>query len=298
MFRRHLAGEFGTDARFLARPSGGFAFTLIELLVVIAIIAILAALLLPALSRAKSRSKQTACVNNLHQVGIALQLYVVDYGRYPASFPGLASSGSLGYYVWPGRLLIFLGNNRRTFWCPAALPQSAWDTNVNTTLGGTDEDGRYDPFGVLETNARFSYGINDRGAANSKVNSDGPHLGFGLRMDGRGLPGPIKESAVVSPSQMIAVADIPAPEDFPMLGRYAHLDPTDDSPGHARRPSNRHNYRTDIVFCDAHVESPRRNDVIDPGTNAPWRSRWNNDNRPHNELYWQVYPPVNSGLDY
>jgi prepilin-type processing-associated H-X9-DG protein len=70
----------------------------------------------------------------------------------------------------------------------------------------------------------------------------------------------------------------------------ANLDPTDtDGSGdNGQLPSNRHNYKTDIAFCDGHVEIALRADVINPAPNAPWRHRWNNDNQPHNEATWPV----------
>lgn len=63
-------------------------FTLIELLVVVAIIAILAALLLPALRTAREAGRQTGCISNLHQLGVAFSMYADDSEEfYPGGAP-------------------------------------------------------------------------------------------------------------------------------------------------------------------------------------------------------------------
>jgi prepilin-type N-terminal cleavage/methylation domain-containing protein len=58
------------------------AFTLIELLVVIAIIAILAGLILPSLGRARNAGRKAVCIGNLHQVGVAIQVYSQDHAGW------------------------------------------------------------------------------------------------------------------------------------------------------------------------------------------------------------------------
>ncbi len=63
------------------------AFTLIELLVVVAIIAILAAMLLPALSAAREKSRRASCLSSLKQMALALESYAGDYSGYLPSTP-------------------------------------------------------------------------------------------------------------------------------------------------------------------------------------------------------------------
>ncbi len=110
-------------------------FTLIELLVVIAIIAILAAMMLPSLAKAKERSKRASCTSNLHQIGIALQIYAQEDGkdRLPA-FDGV------GGWLWdlPAPMvtnLISCGMKRHVLYCPSGSAQdndTLWQYWVDT----------------------------------------------------------------------------------------------------------------------------------------------------------------------
>ncbi len=59
------------------------AFTLIELLVVVAIIALLAALILPSLSKAKARARQTDCISRLKQWALGFHAYALDHENIP-----------------------------------------------------------------------------------------------------------------------------------------------------------------------------------------------------------------------
>lgn len=118
-------------------------FTMVELLVVIVIIGVLSSLLLPVLSAARLKTRDTSCKNNLRQIGFSLQLYRADYDeRFPdygaigardssnIEYPSANYRRGLGendgggpeIYGVAAALVSYLGNNRSIWICPNATP--------------------------------------------------------------------------------------------------------------------------------------------------------------------------------
>jgi prepilin-type N-terminal cleavage/methylation domain-containing protein len=110
------------------RPRG---FTLIELLVVIAIIAILIALLLPAVQQAREAARRTQCRNNLMNIGLALQNYLLAHevlppgtqnATGPIKTPSALAVNMVGLDVGAPEQLVDLSGNYHMGWITQILP--------------------------------------------------------------------------------------------------------------------------------------------------------------------------------
>lgn len=151
-------------ARVSKRKCSGF--TLIELLVVIAIIAILAAILLPALQKARQRGKDSACKNNIKQIGSFFAIYTGDFNSwFPAAWDRKEGKGcpqvlhELGYF---GKKLTRANMFRTFFSCPGnTVPDEgtcASDYSANCMLtANIDADGKFNSNGTgsAKYTARF-----------------------------------------------------------------------------------------------------------------------------------------------
>lgn len=133
-------------------PRRAAAFTLVELLVVIAIIGILAGLIVAGLGKVRASARQSGCLTNLRQIGVAWQLYLSDNrGRFPEFVTYQMYNWGGGTGTWGGpapenRPLYPYAPDPKGFRCPSDL-----------------EDGARPPFYTLSGNSYVMANSNQRG---------------------------------------------------------------------------------------------------------------------------------------
>ena len=237
------------------------AFTVIELLTLTAIIGILAALLLVTITRARGPAQRIQCVNNVRQLGFALQEFVADNHVYPLLVNVDFRNGAFPahYANWvealehekiasqPGRSFFETG----VWHCPTAQRPSNFPTNTVYMSYG------YNAYGLDMIGNPVSLGLGGHKAG----------------MFAQTLAPPVYESEVAVPSDMMAIGDV-----F-NGGIVFWRDVKAVSSGNAY---SRHQGKANVVFCDDHVESPTLKFLLADTNNAAL-VRWNRDHLTHRE---------------
>lgn len=273
-----------------------FGFTLLELLIVIAIIAILASLLLPALALAKRKAESVVCRANLRQWGLALNLYVDDYRVYP----------QYGYPIPKGYSPWYIGMQKYT---DANWNHSAWPERVQTDEKRQVLCPSYARLGGLYHDSQGGYGYNFGGVHGGWFGKQ--RIGLGGELGPNWLVTPIRESEVLTPNDMIAIADSVIKESptslngntgiFAEAGLYP-VNTVLNSPvwyelgwypwaaswaRDLQLNRRRHGVWWNVVFCDGHVEKLKTKDLYDIRYERIAK-RWNTDNLPHMELVTRI----------
>lgn len=262
------------------------AFTLTELVLVIGILVILALLIMTSVMSAKAKARQTQCLGNLRQHGVALSAFLADHGEYPMAM----STEVIEPYrhhrkFWNGALFpealdqrdVFVGE-QKVFDCPAAnLP-----TEFPPPTGYAD------------------YGYNAQGLGGLVLQ---PLIGLGGKGPGVSRPGsfieadyppPVRESEVVNPSEMLAIGDgfngwKGVIQDG--VWKLCRGQDAQEFYGSTRRSNRRHKGKANVLFCDGHVDSPSLDFLFRDETDQALRI-WNRDNQPHRERLTAVTPPA------
>jgi prepilin-type N-terminal cleavage/methylation domain-containing protein/prepilin-type processing-associated H-X9-DG protein len=244
-------------------------FTLIELLVVIAIIALLASLLLPTLTASQQRARSIGCTSNLHQLGIALRLYLDDDKVFP-----LATSGD-GLGNWQRALRPAAGE--KTLYCPQRKKASDEFLQI---------------FPSSDTQIMPHYGYNFIGATHRNPPPLNPGLGGDFIWDGStGHFAPAPENRIRVPSAMIAIGDsaafvrpglAPPPSVTPKDPLYVSFPFVVPAWGYAG-VGDWHEGKANMLFCDGHTESAKQSLWLDASDER--KRLWNNDNLPHEECW-------------